>query len=149
MGSRVRRPSGSERARSQRGFTLIEVTIALGILAVGMLSLAMMQLHALNAGSRGRHTTQASVIARDQLERFQRMAWADVGVTAGWTAAVPVTNVIQATPVNRIEQTYNVQWRITDQIVGRTRAVDVRVTWTEADQVNPKTVTFSSVRYNW
>jgi prepilin-type N-terminal cleavage/methylation domain-containing protein len=146
---RRRRTPIPRRAGARAGFTLVEVTIALGILAVGMLSLALMQLHAMRAGSQGRHTSQAAVVARDQLERFQRLNWADMGPTAGWTAPVNVTNVVQATPANRIEQTYRVQWRITDLVAGRTRNVDVRVAWNEAEQNNPKTLTFSSVRYNW
>ncbi len=136
-------------ASTRGGFTLIEVTIALTVLAIGMLALALMQIHAMQQGNQGRHTTRAAVVARDQLERFQRMGWGDIAVTGGWTAPTPVTTVVQATPANRVEQTYNVSWRITDLTAGRTRAIDVRVAWTEKERTAPKTLTLSSVRYNW
>jgi type IV pilus assembly protein PilV len=66
------------------GFTLIEVTIAMTILVVGLLALAVMQLQALRQGAGSRALTQAAVVARDQMETVQRMSWAAVAPTAGW-----------------------------------------------------------------
>ncbi len=139
------------------GFTMIEVMIALVILGFGLLTMALMQLQALSGGRAGRHSSQAAVIARDQMETFQQLVWADVPAaidpqlvqTAGWTA--PVTVNRQPTGGAGVEQAYAVTWRITDVIpvpAGPTwlKNVDIRVTWSEPNFAN-RTVTISGVRY--
>ena len=61
------------RAARTEGFTLLELMITLGIMAVGLLAMVMMQIQAMRDGSRGRHRTGASMIARDEIERIQNM----------------------------------------------------------------------------
>ena len=81
------------RARAE-GFTLLEIMIALAILGFGLLAMAAMQITAMSGGRAGRHTTQAAVMARDQMETFQRVAWssAQLAATAGWSAPITVDN---------------------------------------------------------
>ena len=55
-------------------------------------------------------------------------------------------NTVQA-ETNQHEQTYTVDWRITDLVTGWTRALDVRVTWDEPGRPN-RSGAFSSVRFN-
>lgn len=146
MHAMPRRPS---RAPARAGFTLIEITIALGVFAVGMLGLAAMQLHAMRSGSSGRHATQAAVIAQTQMEQLQRLRWtdADLADTAGaFTAPVTQTNTVQGDP-NQVEMTYAVDWRVADVEPGWTRSIDVRVTWDEENRPN-RTIVLSSLRYN-
>ncbi len=73
------------RAR-RAGFSLIEVMIAMTILAFGLLGMALMQIHALQQGTRGRHTTSAAQIARDQYEQILRMPYSggDLSVSNAW-----------------------------------------------------------------
>jgi len=138
---------GQSPARRRGGFTLIEVMIAVAILGFGLLTMAVMQLTAMNGGRAGRHTTQAAVVARNQMEIFQRLAWTDPGIvaTAGWTAPVVVTTT--PTGAAAAEQTYNVTWRITDLDPNWIKNVDIRITWNEPRFAN-KTLTISGVRYN-
>jgi prepilin-type N-terminal cleavage/methylation domain-containing protein len=63
------------------GFTLLEVMITLGVLAAGLLAMLTLQVRALGEGSRGRHTTAAAMIARDQVELIQRMPFSDADAT--------------------------------------------------------------------
>jgi prepilin-type N-terminal cleavage/methylation domain-containing protein len=142
----MRRRLDHLRRRSSGGFTLVELTIAIAVFAVGMLSLSAMLLAAMQGGSRGRHTTQASAIAESRMEQLQRLAWTQLAPTAGWATPVTVHNTVQA-GTDKHEQTYSVDWRITDVVTGWTRAVDVRVTWDEPGRPNRR-VTFSSIRYN-
>ena len=51
---------GASARRAEGGFTLLEIAIALGVFAVGMLGLTAMQLHAMRSGSSGRHASQAA-----------------------------------------------------------------------------------------
>ncbi|MCJ7663966.1 MAG: type IV pilus modification protein PilV [Desulfobacterales bacterium] len=68
------------RLRDQRGFTLLEVMIALVILAVGLLGLASLQIMAIKGNSYGQQMTVASTLAQNQLEQLRRTAGA---LTAG------------------------------------------------------------------
>jgi prepilin-type N-terminal cleavage/methylation domain-containing protein len=133
--------------RASGGFTLIEVTIALGVFAVGMLALAAMQLQAMRSGSSGRHATHAAAIAQSQMERLQRLRWTDLATTGGaFTAPVTESHTVQGT-VADVEMSYEVAWRIADVQVGWTRSIDVRVSWDEPERPG-RNVVLSSLRYN-
>ncbi|MCZ6782494.1 MAG: prepilin-type N-terminal cleavage/methylation domain-containing protein [Proteobacteria bacterium] len=131
--------------RSRAGFTLVEIMIALTILAFGLLTVAAAQLHAMRGARSGKHTSQALAIAQSQMEQLQRMRWTSLAPT-GWTPGVVVSKTVEG-PVNQVEQTYTVQWRITNLIPNTSRAVDVRVAWVEPNRPN-RSYTVSSARYN-
>jgi prepilin-type N-terminal cleavage/methylation domain-containing protein len=135
------------RRKSKRsGFTLIEIMIALSLLGIGLLSLAAMQLTAMQYGSHGRHLTKAAAVAERQMEILTRQTWATLAPTGGWTAPQAVDETIQG-PTNATEQSYAVSWRIADVDPGRTRSIDVRVQWTERNRPT-RQYAVSSLRFN-
>lgn len=138
------------RRRSARGFTLLEVMIALGILAVGLLSVAAAQLYAMRGGSSGRHTSDAAVVAHSQLENFQRIDFTDaaLGATAGAFVAAPspFTTVVQTPDGDAVEMTYTLSWRIADLDAAR-KTIDVRVIWDEPNRPGRQLV-LSTVRHD-
>jgi len=137
--------------RIAQGFTLIEIVIASAILAVGLIALAGMQLSALRGGKQSRHTTEAAAAARSQLEQFDRMPWLSLNPTGGWVAPVAVNNpgnTVQQGAAVLVEEPYNLQWRITDVVVGFTRNIDVQVTWTDNTNGQLKTLVLSTTKYN-
>lgn len=138
----------SRRYRRQCGFTLIEVFIALTLLGIGLLSLAAMQMTALDYGTRGRHMTRAATIAESQMERLQRTRWTDLNPTGGWVAPTAVNNTVQDVGGNNTEQSYQLSWRIADLDPGQTRTIDVRVTWSEPGRPN-RQYGLSSVTFNY
>ena len=143
----MRHADPTRSARPHAGFTLIEITVALGVFAVGMLALAALQLNAMRAGGSGRHATQAAAIAQSQMEQLQRLRWTDLATTGGaFTAAVTQNNTVQGFP-NEVEMSYAVAWRVADVEPGWTRSIDVRVTWDEANRPG-RSVVLSSLRYN-
>jgi prepilin-type N-terminal cleavage/methylation domain-containing protein len=119
-------------ARTRAGFSLLEVMIAMTILAIGLLGALSMQVQALSGNSTGRHVSEAMRIGLDQLEALKYQGWAATPV-AGWTAPVVVTGPeAVAVRVGEVPQPFNVSWRI--QTVGAltlVRQIDVRVTWRE------------------
>lgn len=146
---RARPGDGREQAGGAGGFTLLEVVIAMGVLAFGLLGLAAMQLYSLSQGREGRHTARAALVAQDQLEEFQRTDFdsTDLDPTGGWQAVGNVTEDVQS-GTNRTEMTYQVEKRIVDAGGGWTKNVDVRVTWDEPERPNRQLV-MSTVRYDY
>jgi len=69
---RAARISGS---RSEEGFSLIEVLISLTILAVGLLSLALLQVTAIKGNAGASKSSIAMDLAQAKLELFRRDAW--------------------------------------------------------------------------
>jgi len=106
--------------RGSTGFTLLEVMIAMVILAVALLGLAGLQVVSVQGTSRASHITEATTFAQDRLEQL---------ITASFTTlADGASNVTGATGV-----TYSVQWDINpDDLTGATRAnVTVTVSWVD------------------
>ncbi len=59
------------RPKGERGFTLIEVMVAIMILTVGLLALAQMMVLATNSNSLSGRMTSASALAKEQMERLK------------------------------------------------------------------------------
>ncbi len=143
-----------KRRRGSEGFSLLELLITMAVVAVGLLSMMIMQLQALRDGSRGKHKTGAAIIARDQIERVQNMPFSDndldvmdplVWTTPPWLdnaadmtlapGEIPV-QVRQAGGTVR-EIVYTVWYLVGPDDPGTPnpdlRRVDLEVTWNEED----------------
>lgn len=83
--------AGTKLSRNE-GFSLIEVLISLAILAVGLLSLALLQISAIKGNAGAWKSTVATDLAQTKLELFRRAAWAAIDNSAyapGAGATVP------------------------------------------------------------
>ena len=154
---------GSER-RSEAGFTILEGMIAAGILGLGLLTLATMQLEAISQGSAGRHSQEAAAIARTQLEQIHRVPWSEVtdAQAAGtwtptdWPGASGTVNTSVTDPGggSATTKTYTVEWLVSDVLDGGgdprpcLRGIEVRVTWPEKDVSSDKALSLATRRYN-
>lgn len=71
----------------QRGVSLIEVLIALVVLAVGVLGFAGLQMTSLNQSSSANHRVAAVLIAQDAIERMElNPSQRDTYLNASWSA---------------------------------------------------------------
>ena len=159
----MRRASRQDTAATPRrerrsGFSLLELMVALGVLAFGLLGVAAAQMQALNHGPRGRHTSTATTIAQNEYERILRMPYSDPQLTptGAWAAApwiapaaplaagdVPVT-VRRGDDSTATELVYNVQLRVSAAGSDELRNVDLRVRWNEEGE-GTKTVAFAGM----
>jgi Tfp pilus assembly protein PilV len=144
--------------RTGSGFSLLEVMLALGILAFGILAMTVTQIEALKQGSAGRHTTDAAAVARTYLEQVQRLPFATVDgikdtgwITPAWAGARASYDTAIANPGGfvSIEHSYAVTWRVTTvPLTVCVLDVEMRVTWPEASFSVNKTLTLATRRYD-
>jgi type IV pilus assembly protein PilV len=67
-----------KRLKSESGVTLIEILIAVTILAIGLLGVAGLQVTAIKGNSHGNTISQATAIAEEQVEIIRNMDYSEV-----------------------------------------------------------------------
>jgi prepilin-type N-terminal cleavage/methylation domain-containing protein len=159
MRMRVERTMSSQ--RREQGVTLMELMISLTILAVGMLTLVISQLHAIRQSSEGHHSTDSANIARTHLEMVQRLPWGTLDAAeaiGAWTAptwpqsdaTVSMLNTRPDAAGDAVQQGYTVRWKVAN--VGANtclRDVDVKIEWEDEAYDRTRAATLSTRRYNW
>ncbi len=142
---------------SQRGFTLLEVIVAISILTVGLLAVATMQGSAIIANGSAMDVTDATALASDQVEKLAAVAYDDAsledrdgdGVSGldniefdgdPLTAADADYGITRQTARGK---TYAVYWNVAadDAAVG-TKTVHVIVTWEDHGRVKHLTLQY-------
>ena len=64
----------------ERGFTLIEVLIAVAIFSIGILGVGTMQLRSTKGNTNARISTEASVWAQDMVETLMLLPYTDAAL---------------------------------------------------------------------
>jgi type IV pilus assembly protein PilV len=111
--------------RQQRGFSLIELLIAMSIMALAMLAAASMQYSAVRNNTTGNVSTQANMLAKAQLEMLKNQ---DIG-----SAALTPGDYSDPTPIDENGNPggiYNRSWKI-DPLGTSARRIRVTVQWTK------------------
>lgn len=83
--------------RDQRGFTLIELMVAVVIMAIGLLSLAGLQGTAIQGNRQGNMISQATVLAEDRIETIRNTDYDLVNDTTFPSAIENFDNVFDRT----------------------------------------------------
>jgi type IV pilus assembly protein PilV len=126
---RRRRRHTQNRDKGESGFTLLEVIIAMGILATGLLAVAAAQLTAIRMTARSKNLMHATHLAQAQMEVFQALPQAGLPAT-GNDPNNPIALNLTSDPNNPDATTFNRSWVITpnDPSLGITK-VTVQVDW--------------------
>ena len=108
-----------ETIKDKRGFTLIEVMVAMVIFAVGILALAGMQSNYISGNAQARLQTEATALGAHVIEQLRSMPFDAADLD-------PFTNPHQ--PPAGSTGPYDVQWTVTDNApVNNTKTVNVVV----------------------
>jgi type IV pilus assembly protein PilV len=114
--------------KNTRGFTLIEILIAVAIFSIGILAVAKMQLWTVKNTTTGNLTTMATMLGRAQIEELKGVA----NVTTLTDGADP-NNPIDAD--GNPGGIFTRQWTVTNPLGGSdTRRIDVEVSWSRQGQ---------------
>ena len=130
---------------NEAGFTLLETSIALVVLAIAGLGVAACFFYAARNNSSARDRELSMAVAQQTMEQFKNAAFNDATLNATVTDGVPST-------ITRGGRSYRVVTTITDLNVqagiARTKTIEVRVTpWSDTESVaRNATSVFGSVR---
>jgi len=118
---------------NERGFSIIEVMIAISILSIGILALASMQVAAMRGNSFAGSVTEGSTWALDHIEKLMNLPWDDASLQdkdddeAGGLADIGADADFMVT-----RGRYAIHWNVANNVVtANTRTVNVIVTWSD------------------
>ena len=128
--------------RKEKGFSLIEVIIAIGILSVGILGVATMQVTSIRGNAFADKVTQATTWGGDRIEKLACLQWDSAflqdsdgdGVNGlNDTGFDNDTDTQGDSDQPLIQQgQYTIQWNVAeDDLIGETKTVHVIVTWSD------------------
>lgn len=103
------------------GFTLIEVMIALVILAVGILALGTMQIVSIRTNAFSSEMTYSTMLAQQRMEILRNLAYNDTDLNSGHHDELP-------TIIGDKGASYTVTWDV-DTSVADMKTITVDITW--------------------
>jgi type IV pilus assembly protein PilV len=87
-----------------KGFTLIEILISLLVLSIGLLSVAAMQLSAIEGNSNASHITEATALIQKKLDGYKALDYDDISDESGTEDIYTWTTTVDAnSPANNLK----------------------------------------------
>lgn len=125
MGAVQRKANSLERAKFQDGFTLNEVLLAIGLIAIGILGFSLNTAGVIQGNRISSSVTIATNLAQAKLEEIKaQTTWTNV------TDAQDPNNLINETGVSGGR--FKREWTIKDPVgLSNLKEVSVQVSWTE------------------
>jgi type IV pilus assembly protein PilV len=118
MKTRKHRSSPDSKREREQGSALLEVMVALSILAIGLLAIASMQVAAIRGNSFAGNVTEGTCLASDRLEKLMSQKYDNADLTAGaHTDPSPPSG-------------YTISWNVTDDSpLSDTKTITLTVIW--------------------
>lgn len=112
----------------ERGFSLVELMVAMTVLGIGVMSLAGLFPLAMNRVGAGDQESRATFHAQAKIEELKSVAWDDL---------------TELTASDSVDVVYERNWEVhEDEPVMGMKEIEVTVTW--RDNKGPRTVALSS-----
>jgi Tfp pilus assembly protein PilV len=115
-----------KKAGQQKGFTLIETTVAMVVMMVGGLGVAAVFVYAIKNNSGARDRAVALAVAQQQVETLRNLPFSDPALTATPTTVIPVivssvgrTYSVTTTIVNTTSTIKTIQIQVTPKLSDR------------------------------
>jgi prepilin-type N-terminal cleavage/methylation domain-containing protein len=130
---------------NDKGFTLIELSFAVTILAIGILGYTLLKSSNQYSSQYSTETSQAIQLTRGQLEEFIGMAYDSGFLTAG------THNYTEIDPVNPLQigdfELTNAQWVVRDGCPSEyAKTIDFTATWSSGAAAKTLTLTHVMVK---
>ena len=133
---------------SQKGFTIIEVMVAIAILSVGMLAAWALQYSSTRGNTSSRNLTLSASCASDRLEQLIQLPYAHANLAAGTTTPAQDADGIDNNFNGEIDEPgeagpLRISWQVTDDTpIPQTKTIRVDVS------LRQRTVSVTSYRAN-
>ncbi|SLM32185.1 putative PilV [Desulfamplus magnetovallimortis] len=130
---------------NSKGFTILEVMIALAILTFGILAVANMQLMSTGENRNSRLITESATFGAEKIEQLLGLSYRDSLLDDG-------TDVTEVFHDHSSSEEYTINWKVSDAVnntdpnlvtLKNTKQIDVLVTWDNKG----KTSKFESTYY--
>jgi prepilin-type N-terminal cleavage/methylation domain-containing protein len=138
------------RGRSERGFSLVEVLVAMGLFTVGMLALAQLLAAGVQMHQLGRNTDAATQLAQAKFEELMKLNF-------NTAAAVQLTpsgvDALGANTANYFDvpagNQFTRRWRVEAGPTPRTRRVTVRIEPIQASRRTHRPIEITTLIREW
>jgi type IV pilus assembly protein PilV len=117
---RIRKKTSSQdnKSRKEQGSALLEVVVAISILAIGLLAIASMQVAAIRGNHFASNVTEGTCFAADRLEKLLSLQYAHADLAAG-------AHTDPSPPGG-----YTITWNVTDDSpINDTKTINLTVIW--------------------
>jgi prepilin-type N-terminal cleavage/methylation domain-containing protein len=148
--------------KDNKGFTMIEVLLAMAIFLIGFLAVGSMQISAVNGNANARLRTSASVLAGDIVEQLLRCPYESSTcslIREGYVEDDPLGMGAHPGPSpndwfdddpdgNGPDRSYEVRWFVANGPGANSKAVDVIVRWRKRGRDNSVQYSFLAADAN-
>jgi len=129
---------GLPEIKREKGFTLLEVMIALLILSIGLLGLAGLQIASTKSNSFSNQMTIGITLGQDGLEILRNLEYDDTQLNAG-------NHPDSDNPLRRLgDMGFNRSWTVSEDAANKLKTITVTVQWPDPD--NTHNVQFTTVK---
>jgi type IV pilus assembly protein PilV len=128
----------NQQINENKGFTIVEVMIALAIFSIGYLAYSSLQISATKSNTKARWLTLAVTCATDKIEQLLELPYSHADLSAGTHTLAEDADGIDNNSDGRIDEPsesgpLNFTWTVTDDVpIANVKTISISITWKNA-----------------